>query len=181
MATNGALPSIVTTEQVLHMNDGVGDTSYAKNSSHQRSGVLKGKPILEESMRRLYCNMLPKCLKVADLGCASGPNALMVVNDIIDIVESTSFNFNISAPIFQFYMNDLPSNDFNTIFKSLAQFYETLEEKKGPGFGPCFINATPGTFYKRLFPNNSIHFVHSSYSVHWLSQVKSTPNPYFSQ
>ncbi|XP_019414079.1 PREDICTED: 7-methylxanthosine synthase 1-like [Lupinus angustifolius] len=170
MATNGALPSIVTTEQVLHMNDGVGDTSYAKNSSHQRSGVLKGKPILEESMRRLYCNMLPKCLKVADLGCASGPNALMVVNDIIDIVESTSFNFNISAPIFQFYMNDLPSNDFNTIFKSLAQFYETLEEKKGPGFGPCFINATPGTFYKRLFPNNSIHFVHSSYSVHWLSQ-----------
>ncbi|KAI3989204.1 hypothetical protein MKX01_033240 [Papaver californicum] len=29
----------------------------------------------------------------------------------------------------------------------------------------------PGTFYRRLFPSESIHFVHSSYSVHWLSQV----------
>ncbi|MCL7047158.1 hypothetical protein MKW94_001458 [Papaver nudicaule] len=29
----------------------------------------------------------------------------------------------------------------------------------------------PGTFYGRLFPSNSLHFVHSSYSLHWLSQV----------
>ncbi|XP_019454198.1 PREDICTED: 7-methylxanthosine synthase 1-like isoform X2 [Lupinus angustifolius] len=158
------------TEQVFHMNGGEGDTSYANNSSHQRNGVLKGKPILEEIIRKVYCTINPKCLKVADLGCASGPNALMMVNDIINIVESTSFNFNRKPPSFQFYMNDLPSNDFNTIFKSLAQFYETLEEKKGPRFGPCFINATPGTFYKRLFPDNSIHFFHSTYSVHWLSQ-----------
>ncbi|CAN0861660.1 Salicylate carboxymethyltransferase [Linum grandiflorum] len=34
-----------------------------------------------------------------------------------------------------------------------------------------FINGVPGTFYGRLFPLNSIHFVHSSYSLQWLSQV----------
>ncbi|KAE9593344.1 hypothetical protein Lal_00028792 [Lupinus albus] len=162
--------TLMGTEQVFHMNAGVGDTSYANNSSHQRNGALKGKPILEEIVKKLYCTILPKCLKVADLGCASGPNALMIVNDIISIVQSTSFNLNRRPPCFQFYINDLPSNDFNTIFTSLAQFYETLEEENGPGFGPCFINATPGTFYKRLFPDNSIHFFHSSYSVHWLSQ-----------
>ncbi|XP_031372509.1 benzoate carboxyl methyltransferase-like, partial [Punica granatum] len=27
------------------------------------------------------------------------------------------------------------------------------------------------SFYGRLFPSRSLHFVHSSYSVHWLSQI----------
>lgn len=136
--------------------------------------MLNAKPIVEESIRRVYCTILPKCLKVADLGCSSGPNAFMAVNDIINTVDSTTSNLNRRPPIFQLFMNDLPGNDFNTIFKSLSQFYETLEEKKGPEFGPCFINATPGTFYNRLFPDQSMHFFHSSYSVHWLSQVKYT-------
>ncbi|CAN1344310.1 Salicylate carboxymethyltransferase, partial [Linum perenne] len=34
-----------------------------------------------------------------------------------------------------------------------------------------FINGVPGSFYGRLFLSNSIHFVHSSYSLQWLSQV----------
>ncbi|XP_060181959.1 probable caffeine synthase MTL3 [Lycium barbarum] len=29
----------------------------------------------------------------------------------------------------------------------------------------------PGSFHGRLFPQNTIHLVHSSYSLHWLSQV----------
>ncbi|XP_069153311.1 S-adenosyl-L-methionine:benzoic acid/salicylic acid carboxyl methyltransferase 3-like isoform X2 [Solanum lycopersicum] len=29
-----------------------------------------------------------------------------------------------------------------------------------------------GSFYTRLFPSNSLHFVHSSYSLHWLSQIR---------
>ncbi|KAH9751086.1 salicylate/benzoate carboxyl methyltransferase [Citrus sinensis] len=29
----------------------------------------------------------------------------------------------------------------------------------------------PGSFYERLFPSRSINFIHSSYSVHWLSKV----------
>ncbi|XP_071939941.1 probable caffeine synthase MTL2 [Coffea arabica] len=31
----------------------------------------------------------------------------------------------------------------------------------------------PGSFYGRPFPDNSMHFIHSSYSLHWLSQVPS--------
>ena len=140
----------------------------------QKKAMFKAKPILEESVTRLYRNILPHCLKVADLGCSSGPNALHVVSDIINIVDTTSRNLNLRLPVFQFFLNDLFGNDFNTIFKSLPQFLETLEEKKGHKFSPRFINATPGTFYKRLFPSNSLHFVHSSYSLHWLSEVKYT-------
>ncbi|MED6169493.1 hypothetical protein PIB30_021790 [Stylosanthes scabra] len=158
-------------EQVLHMNHGMGDNSYANNSIIQKKVMAEAKPILEENIMRLYSIIQPQCLKVADLGCSSGPNALQMISNVIDIVDSTSRNMNLKPPVFQFFLNDLFRNDFNTIFKLLPQFLETLEKKKGHKSGSCFINATPGTFYKRLFPDDSLHLVHSSFSLHWLSQA----------
>ncbi|KAI3496624.1 hypothetical protein L1887_38994 [Cichorium endivia] len=37
--------------------------------------------------------------------------------------------------------------------------------------GSCFVSAILGSFYGRLFPDESLHVVHASYVVHWLSQV----------
>ncbi|XLT49454.1 hypothetical protein HN873_042058 [Arachis hypogaea] len=156
---------------VLHMNPGMGDNSYAHNSIIQNKVMRETKAIVEESIMRLYTIVPIHCFKVADLGCSSGPNALQLVSNVIDIVDTTTSNLNLEPPVFQFLLNDLFGNDFNSIFKSLPQFLESLEEKKGHKLGPCFINATPGTFYKRLFPNGSLHFVHSSFSLHWLSQA----------
>lgn len=68
-------------------------------------------------------------------------------------------------------LNDLPGNDFNYIFKALPEFYKKLKEKKGCGLEQCFVSAVAGSFYGRLFPRKSLHFVHSSSSLHWLSQV----------
>ncbi|XP_027356713.1 7-methylxanthosine synthase 1-like [Abrus precatorius] len=164
----------MATEQVLHMNGGVGDTSYANNSTFQRKMMmLITKHVLEDSITRLYCSTFPNCLKVADLGCSSGPNALLLASNIINIVDVVNQTLNREAPMFQFFLNDLFGNDFNTTFKSLPCFYQTLQDEKGDKFGPCFFSATPGSFYGRLFPNDSIHFFHSSYSLHWLSK---TPN-----
>ncbi|TXG48367.1 hypothetical protein EZV62_027661 [Acer yangbiense] len=72
----------------------------------------------------------------------------------------------------QVFLNDLPGNDFNSIFKLLPSFYERLKKEKGDEFGEyCFITAVPKSFYGRLFPSNSLHFIFSSFSVQWLSQV----------
>ena len=137
----------------------------------QRSVMLTAKHILEDSIMRLYCATFPNCLKVADLGCSSGPNALLVASNIINVVDALSQNLNREPPVFQFFLNDLFGNDFNTTFKSLPEFYKRLQQEKGHKFGPCFFSGTPGSFYGRLFPNDSIHFFHSSYSLHWLSKV----------
>ncbi|KAK7409814.1 hypothetical protein VNO78_00151 [Psophocarpus tetragonolobus] len=127
--------------------------------------------MLQESLMTLFCNSVPSCVKVADLGCSSGPNALQVANDIIDVIGSITHNFNCHPPTFQIYLNDQFKNDFNNIFESLPYFYERLREEKGERFSSCFVNATPGSFYGRLFPTNSMHFFHSSTSLHWLSQA----------
>ncbi|KAL2606831.1 hypothetical protein AAZV13_09G209600 [Glycine max] len=158
---------------LLHMNGGKGERSYTNNCLLQKKLMLKAKPILEETIMRLYRDFSPNCMKVANLGCSVGPNALLVISNIIDIVNTACTSLNREPPKFQFYLNDLFGNGFNTIFKSLPNFYTILVEDKGHKFGPCFVNATPGSFYGRLFPSNSINLFHSSNSLHWLSQVKS--------
>lgn len=191
-------------DQVLHMNEGTGQTSYAKNSLFQviynvidevyffsilhitvffhhmtmfwrndiqQKAISLAKPIIEEAINSLYCSTLPRSLAIADLGCSSGPNTFFVVSEVIKSVEKLCRELNHPSPEYQVFMNDLPGNDFNSIFKSLGNFKQKLRNEMQAKIGPCYIAGAPGSFYGRIFPNKSLHFVHSSYSLHWLSQV----------
>ncbi|XP_017969722.1 PREDICTED: salicylate carboxymethyltransferase isoform X2 [Theobroma cacao] len=157
--------------QVLHMKGGVGETSYANNSLLQQKVLSMTKPIREEAMTKLYCSTYPAGIAIADLGCSSGPNTLFVVSELIKLVDSIRQKLGQRSTEYQVFLNDLPGNDFNTIFRSLPSFQNKLKKQLGGGSGPCFFNGVPGSFYGRLFRHNSLHFVHSSYSLHWLSQV----------
>ncbi|KAL2337643.1 hypothetical protein Fmac_012089 [Flemingia macrophylla] len=162
-----------TTERVPRMKDGVGERSYAKNSLLQRKVMMKVKIILEENVKRMMSNLTYESYwKVADLGCSTGPNALIFVSNILNIMGDVGLSLNRVS--LQIYLNDLFENDFNTIFKLISDFYHTTRQERGGNFGTCFIHATPGNFYGRLFPDNYIHFFHSSYSLHWLSQAPKT-------
>ncbi|GAB4853542.1 hypothetical protein Ancab_017733 [Ancistrocladus abbreviatus] len=159
-------------EKVLHMKAGLGGCSYAHNSLLQRMVFVNARQIREESIKELCCTILPEdSLIMADLGCSSGPNSLLMVSEAIDIINGTCRNLRRSAPKLKVFLNDLIGNDFNAIFKLLPDFYKRLEEEKGSDIGQCLISATPGSFYGKLFPNNFLHFVHSSYSIHFLSKV----------
>ena len=52
--------------------------------------MLKAKPILEETIMKLYHDSSPNCMKVADLGCSVGPHALLVISNITNIVDAPS-------------------------------------------------------------------------------------------
>ncbi|XP_055835716.1 probable jasmonic acid carboxyl methyltransferase 2 [Solanum dulcamara] len=158
--------------QVLHMNNGEGETSYAKNSNIQRKIISATNSRLNEAILKIMCNKkknVPESIGVADLGCSSGPNTLMVVSEIIDIIDETSRKTGISFPELRISLNDLPGNDFNDIFRSLPAFFNKVKKEKGAE--NCYVVGVPGSFYGRLFPKKSMHFVHSSSSIHWLSQV----------
>ncbi|KAL4185725.1 hypothetical protein AMTRI_Chr10g232120 [Amborella trichopoda] len=47
--------------------------------------------------------------------------------------------------------------------------------------GRVFVAGVSNSFYAGLFPANSRHFVHSSYSLHWLSQALKKGNVYISE
>ncbi|KAK7309310.1 hypothetical protein RJT34_05930 [Clitoria ternatea] len=163
--------TIMEVTQVLHMNRGAGETSYANNSLLQQKAIRLTKAMREEAISNLYRSMVPGRLTMADLGCSSGPNTLFVISEVIKSVEKLCQELNHSSPEYQIFMNDLPGNDFNNIFKSLANFKEKLSEEIQAGCGTCFFAGVPGSFYGRIFPNKTLHFVHSSYSLQWLSKV----------
>ncbi|CAA3022306.1 salicylate carboxymethyltransferase-like [Olea europaea subsp. europaea] len=157
---------------VLHMNGGFGDNSYASNSVIQRKVMAMTKAIIEEAVTGVYGNMFLKTICIADLGCSSGPNTLFVATEVMKTVDKIRRKFgHKSSPEFQIFLNDLPGNDFNSIFRSLPRVQEELRDEMGSEFGPCFFTGLPGSFYSRLCPIGSLHFVHSSYSLMWLSQV----------
>ncbi|XP_043696836.1 probable methyltransferase TCM_000168 [Telopea speciosissima] len=158
-------------QQILHMNGGTGETSYAKNSASQSRIISMAKPIIEKAILDLYFTTFPEAIRVADLGCSSGPNTLLVVSEIMNIIEEICHQLGRTPPEFHVFLNDLPGNDFNTVFRSLTAFHEKRRKDKGDKYRPCFIAGVPGSFYGRLFPSRSLHFVHSSSSLHWLSQV----------
>ncbi|KAK1386990.1 SABATH methyltransferase 22 [Heracleum sosnowskyi] len=158
---------------VLHMNAGNRKCSYANNSTLQKTVLLKAQEVLKETMEDFGTHGFPDSFKLADLGCSSGPNALLLVANIIDNVLAFCKQKNLKAPDeFQVFLNDLPNNDFSTVFKMIPPFYVKLENKSGHEKSiNCFICGVPGSFYTRLFPSKSLHFFHSSSSIHWLSQV----------
>ncbi|KAM7524132.1 hypothetical protein LguiA_014034 [Lonicera macranthoides] len=158
--------------EVLHMNGGIGDSSYANNSLVQQKVISITKPITEQAITKLYCSTFPDNLRIADLGCSSGPNTFLVVSELIRTVDTICKKMGRNeSPEFQVYFNDLPGNDFNNIFRLLPRLQENLKKQMGAGFGPCFFAGVPGSFYERLFATNSVHFIHSSYSLQWLSKV----------
>ncbi|PKI70014.1 salicylate carboxymethyltransferase-like [Punica granatum] len=151
--------------KVLHMNGGVGETSYANNSSVQLEMISMTRPILEEAITGLYLSILPwpSTLAIADLGCSSGSTAFFAVSEVIRAVENLSGKMGHNEPPeYQCYLNDLPGNDFNALFRALPKMQEEAR---------CFFTGVPGSFYGRLFPCKSLHFVHSSLALNWLSQV----------
>ncbi|KAH7689252.1 Salicylate carboxymethyltransferase protein [Dioscorea alata] len=154
-------------EEALHMVGGAGDTSYASNSKLQEKAIRKTKHIVENALKNINGEVIYKSLVVADLGCSSGPNAFLVISQIISaVMEGCQKTKEIT-----FLLNDLPGNDFNAIFQSLSLFEKKVKEEHGDQVLPYYVAGVPGSFYGRLFPNNSLHFAHSSYCLMWLSQV----------
>ncbi|KAI4357708.1 hypothetical protein L6164_001641 [Bauhinia variegata] len=106
-----------------------------------------------------YKTLSANPIRIADLGCSTGPNTFIAMQYITEAIELQYHSQGLRTPEFHVFFNDLVSNDFNTLFRNL----------------PCdriyFVAGVPGSFHGRLFPSKTLHFVHSSSSLNWISRV----------
>ncbi|KAI3813555.1 hypothetical protein L1987_18281 [Smallanthus sonchifolius] len=132
------------------------------------------KHITLKSLEETYVSTTPESLRIADLGCSCGQNTISTIREIVETIDKTALKFSLSPPEYRVYLNDLPTNDFNAVFKILPDFYKELETERRLRCqkleSSIYIGGYPGTFYGRLFPNKCLHFISSSYSLHWLSR-----------
>ncbi|KAI3413020.1 uncharacterized protein J3R85_016582 [Psidium guajava] len=147
------------------MNGGDGTFSYNKNSYFQRVATNVARESIDEVIaEELDIKRFSPALttfQIADLGCSVGPNTFVAVQNILEAVRRKYESLGLASqlPDFQVLFNDHVSNDFNTLFTSL------------PSDRPYYAAGVPGSFHGRLFPEASLHFVHSSYALQWLSKV----------
>ncbi|XP_057970212.1 loganic acid O-methyltransferase-like isoform X2 [Malania oleifera] len=138
--------------------------SYAENSSYQKGVLDAAKDIIAESIWAKLdlknASFDPSSpFRIADLGCSAGPNTFIAVQNIIEAVKHKYQSAEHQVPEFQVFFNDHADNDFNTLFRSLPRTRDYTAA------------GVPGSFHGRLFPKSSLHLVHSSYALHWLSRV----------
>lgn len=127
------------------------------------------KNLVLDSATRVYETLSrPESFTIADLGCASGPNALGVVEAIIRSVSEVCCGRGSPPPEFSVLLNDLPTNDFNTVFSRVP---EVAGKLKADANAAVFVSGVPGSFHGRLFLCRSVHLFCSFNSLHWLSQV----------
>ncbi|OEL22250.1 Theobromine synthase 2 [Dichanthelium oligosanthes] len=158
------------------MIGGDGETSYARNSGFQSGVQSRLTPLIEEAIADLCRAAVPGHVRMADLGCSSGPSALALASAAVEAVCRRLGNPSPAAercrPEISVYLNDLPDNDFNTVFKGVPSFLEKHTGAERGGDGPLvLVFGAPGSFYGRLFSAQMLHLVCSSFSLHWLSQV----------
>ncbi|KAJ6805770.1 salicylate carboxymethyltransferase-like [Iris pallida] len=156
--------------RIFHMAQGLGETSYAQNSRLH-------KEVIESVMDITLSSAMEACadvetVSIADLGCSSGRNTLSVVESIIRAVCERRREATQQLPEFMVFLNDLSSNDFNALFSLVPEFVHNLKAEHDDSGGILVsVAGAPGSFYGRLFPSSSLHFIASFTSLHWLSQV----------
>lgn len=133
----------------------------------QQKGIECVKDLITEGIvenletERFLSPSCQKKISIADLGCAMGPNTFIAVQNIIDSVKLKfkSDGIDSDSTEFHVFFNDHVVNDFNTLFTS------TPSDKE------YYAAGVPGSFHNRLFPKASLDFIHSSYSLQWLSKL----------
>ncbi|KAG6477406.1 hypothetical protein ZIOFF_066661 [Zingiber officinale] len=79
--------------------------------------------MLAIAVEETYKELHPNQMVVVDLGCSSGPNTLLLLSHVLSVATKLPTTMEL-----QFFLNDLPGNDFNSLFLSVHILGRIQEE-----------------------------------------------------
>jgi hypothetical protein len=128
--------------------------SYNLYSTGQKAVILASTPYIHQAIDAFSSNS--SLIIISDYGSSHGLNSFHVIKTIIDYLRETN-KLTDNQQILVVH-NDLPTNDWNSLF-------EVLEEKK-----EYHGVASGKSFYEQCLPDNCLSIGYSSASLHWLSR-----------
>jgi len=136
-----------------------GDGFYNKWSHLQRVSIEKAKHIITDSAKSLTKTdrfMRDRTIGIADYGCSQGYNSLFALTPVLNELKGNS------SKNFSIVLNDLPQNDWNSLFKTYSELNQTKN---------YFLYGNMKSFFSPIVPECSVHFGFSGTAFHWLSSV----------
>ena len=129
---------------------------YNSSATVQLAAHVVAKSDLRDCIVRiLRSHPLSRQLRITDLGSAGGVNSIRLLRYIESILHENGEY----RPV-EYIFEDLPTSDFNELVKTIH------ESQLSNQFYPMCIGKS---FYKKLFPPNSVHLSLSYITLHWLS------------
>jgi len=143
-----------------------GDNFYNENSDLQREVTAKANPFLSDGADQLVASLdasQVKAIGIGDLGCSQGGNSLAPVSLVISRIRQNAALAKVPICV---YHEDVSTNDWNSVFKVLDKPESYLKHDEH-----VFAYACGKSFYKPLFPPETMHFMFSFNALHWMSRV----------
>ncbi|KAL3675261.1 hypothetical protein R1sor_025209 [Riccia sorocarpa] len=165
---NATSPHVIP--ETWAMTGGEGENSYTKNSSAQQKMTSKIWPLYFDAIKILNLPSSKEVLRIVDFGCGSALNCIVNVEVIIEYVLKRYAEERKERPDIQVYFQDVPTNDFNTLFKHI---FSTPNDKiLGDEPKNYMVAAIPGSFLNRnyLLPKSTVNVAVSTHALHWLSK-----------
>ncbi|XP_046560501.1 S-adenosyl-L-methionine:benzoic acid/salicylic acid carboxyl methyltransferase 3-like [Haliotis rubra] len=147
-----------------------GDGNYGSTLGKQN--LLHVEPVRETILR--LAKTIPftdkdSVFNIAEYGAADGSTAMAIFGELL----ATLKDHHGPNTQFQVIYEDLEMNDFNSLFKRMSGIIPDppsyLLEMDN-----VYVLASGTNFYKQSIPSNSIHFMMSMTSIHWLSRTPTT-------
>ncbi|MEM9227086.1 MAG: cyclopropane-fatty-acyl-phospholipid synthase [Verrucomicrobiota bacterium] len=134
---------------------------YDQHSSPQRAGMDAALPLLLDALDDIPSAAQEQAaIRLLDIGSSLGSNAIHAEAEIIARLRQKT-----DLPI-QSFLCDLPTNDYNTLFRNL--FPEGERIYHDPEVYPA---AMAGSAYEQLVPSGSLHIATTFNMINWMSGI----------
>jgi len=101
---------------------------------------------------------------IADFGAADGGTSMDMMRRLVRAVRTTEPERQISITY-----TDLPHNDFSTLFRLSQGLLGPKTDAPLADIPGLFIFASGTSFYRQIFPDNSLSLGFSATAMHWIS------------
>ncbi|MEJ6011067.1 hypothetical protein [Novosphingobium aquae] len=136
-----------------------GDGYYNRNSRLQAANLTSALPLLLDAVG-LRHPQERTVITIADYGASQGRNSMVPLAAAVDALRTSGHR----TSAIEIYHVDLPTNDFNTLFVTLANPAESYLNGR-PNVYPAAIGRS---YFEQILPAGRVDFGWSSNALHWM-------------
>lgn len=142
---------------------------YSANTAGAKTVIDKAGDLVAAAIAAIPLENGEGAFAVADYGAADGGTSLDLMRRTVGLVRARAQERQISIGY-----TDLPHNDFSALFRLTQGLLGDKSQVPLSATPNLFISGVGTSFYRQLFPDETIDLGFSATAMHWLSR---TPGP----